>query len=582
MSRMNHRVFHLAIYILIIISAAADVFSQTKGLTGLDSKEVFQKDVDSKQMTDMFTKGDQMPAGNIVDPLYYFVGPGDILSLVSNPSIPIEQSLLVTPECSLIIPRIGEISLKGMTLAQAKKAISDSIHARNPISITSLTLRQARMCLITIRGNVVSPGSYALPASYRVSTALMIANQLRAHNSTASTQLPALLQLQERQRDYEKMYSESGIPYTVSYSSRNIFLIRKDGTSSQVDFEMANATSNSKYDPFIREGDEILVPFEPDNYPTISITGAVQRPVSIPYKNGDKTSLLLKLSGGLVANAEESDISLFQPGSEKINLKIDSAMNPIGTDHELMPGSIVMVGRKPDIKKSNVGVVSVRGQVKNAGVFMVKNGETKLREIIEQAGGFTSDACLPLAKIYRRGSTQVQTIDSRRELSEYFQYSNLTLEDTVRYNIDMMLKRPFVSCDFVSVFTQGSEKDNVPLHDGDVIDIPASPGKVFVWGQVNQPGYIEYVSGKNMEWYIERAGGYADRAEESRARIIRGGSKVWIEGEPEIMVYDGDEIYIPRPADIPPGIELQKYSVLTGALATLISVIAVVYNIFKP
>lgn len=567
---------------LLILALNANIsYSQIKGISGMDAKEMMQKELETKQMTDMLTRGDQMPVGNVVDPEYYYIGPGDALSLVSLPIVNSEATLLVSPENTLLVPRVGEISLKGLTLAQARKVVSDTMLSRNPNSVTSLTLRQARTCLITIRGNVVSPGTYSLPASYRVSTALMIANQLRAHSATASNQLPALLQLQERQRDFEKMYSESGIPYTVSYHSRNIFLIRKDGSTNYVDFEIANATGNAGFDPFIREGDEILVPFEPDNYATISINGAIQRPLSMPYKQGDKASFLLKLSGGFAKNADPENISLIHPDGSKTKLKIDSSMKPSDADYELKPGSMIIVGRKPDFAKTNTGVVSVRGQVANPGVYIVNNNETRLKDIINQAGGFTKDACLPLAKIYRRGSTQVQTIDSRREIYEYFQYSILTLEDTVRYNIDMMLKRPFVSCDFVSAFDKGDERQNVPLQDGDVIDIPASPGKIFVWGQINQPGYIEYVPGMNMEWYIARAGGYADRAEKSRARIIRGGSKVWLEGDSKSPVYDGDEIYVPRPADIPPSIEWQKYSVLTGMLATLISVIAVMYNLIK-
>jgi hypothetical protein len=76
----------------------------------------------------------------------------------------------------------------------------------------------------------------------------------------------SIQKLQSRTRERTKSYSESGIASENLYSMRNITLLRKFKTSQNVDIERAIATGDLRYDPFIAEGDEIFVPFEPNQY----------------------------------------------------------------------------------------------------------------------------------------------------------------------------------------------------------------------------------------------------------------------------------------------------------------------------
>mgnify|MGYP001173878305 FL=1 len=144
----------------------------------------------------------------------------------------------------------------------------------------------------------------------------------------------------------------------------------------------------------------------------------------------------------------------------------------------------------------------------------------------------------------------------------------------------MMLKKQIVSCDFVKAFKENSEIDNVLLYDGDVITVPDNPGYVYVYGQVNHPGYVEFHEGKTMQWYIEKAGGYAQGAAKKRARIIRGKSRVWTEGDENTYVFAGDEIYVPRPPDVPLAIEWQKYGTIASLVSVTVAVIGTLFNIY--
>jgi protein involved in polysaccharide export with SLBB domain len=123
--------------------------------------------------------------------------------------------------------------------------------------------------------------------------------------------------------------------------------------------------------------------------------------------------------------------------------------------------------------------------------------------------------------------------------------------------------------------------DNIVLRGGDVIVIASTPDRVYVYGQVLRPGYVPYSSGKRLEWYVERAGGYATGAEKDRARIIRGRSKVWVEEDDNVVVEPGDEVYVPRPADVPINTEIQTYSVIASIAASVGLLAATVISLFR-
>ena len=111
--------------------------------------------------------------------------------------------------------------------------------------------------------------------------------------------------------------------------------------------------------------------------------------------------------------------------------------------------------------------------------------------------------------------------------------------------------------------------------------MPENPQRVYVYGQVNNPGYVTFVSGKTMDWYIQQAGGYAAGADEDLTRIIKGRSKIWVEGDKkDVFVESGDEIYCAPPSQRPPGYEYQYYSFLITAIGGLVATLNVVYYAF--
>ena len=524
------------------------------------------------------------PVGNVIDANNYYVGPNDVLSIQILPSDVVAIPVVITSECSIVHKNFGEIELKGFTLADVRNHLNEIVGGRKTNAKVIVSLVQPRKVLVNIKGNIVNPGVYIFPASYSVSTAIMYANQVQSSTVTPNDkdEQSAAIRFKELQKDREKSFSESGISEMSLYGNRNIRLVRENGASVVVDIERAVATNDSKYDPFIREKDEIFVPFEPNEYPTISVTGEILRPASVVYKTGDMASHLIKMGYGFTENADLNNIKVYDVAGNTTTLKVDSNVNLLSNDFTITPGSIIIVGAKPKIEKSNFGIVSVKGEVNNPNIYRIELGKTKLKDIIQMAGDFTQAAYLPLATISRRDNSQNDRISLRRKYSEFFQPSNMTQQDTMRINMEIDIKKPKVSSDFFACFIDNDEDYNLILQDGDVINIPKRPNRVNVFGQVKNPGFVDFSENQTMEWYLNKAGGYAASADIKRTRIIRGNNSVWEDGfEDSVFVYDGDEIFVPPHRDVPPELELQKWAAFAGIAGVTITFINVIFSIYK-
>jgi len=555
-----------------------NLYAQMKGETPLEQEQnllqEYQKNITTQTTQQMQT----LPLGNAIDPAYYRLGPSDIVSLSIYPINPYPTILTITPSVSIDLPRFGEINLYGKTLKEAQDTIEKFLQTRNPELKVNLTLQKARNCLINIKGNVIFPTIYTIPASFQVSTAINYANRVDAQ-ATPYSQYSSFIKYNEQLRESERIFIQNKFSPVSNYYSRNIVLLHNDGTSQNVDMEKSKVLNDPEYNPYIREGDEIVVPYEVENYPTITIAGEVNRPITLPYKENDSLSLLLKFGYGFTTDADFSNIILYQDG-ESNRLQFTEQGNFVGQDLPLKAGAAVIVGKKSGKPIKQIAKVSVQGEVNKPGIYIINEGKTTLIDIINLAGGFTDKAHLPLARIYRITQPIEYVMDPRRKINETFQYSNLTLEDTTRFFLDMDYTKNVVSCDFVEVFNNNNNQLNPRLQNGDIIYIPLQPTQVYVFGQVVNPGFVDYVPNRTMEYYISKAGGYASGAQKSRARIIRGRNLIWVESNNNTYVYAGDNVYVPRKPDIPAGLQIQRYATIATFIGTGMALVSLLFSMY--
>jgi protein involved in polysaccharide export with SLBB domain len=192
------------------------------------------------------------------------------------------------------------------------------------------------------------------------------------------------------------------------------------------------------------------------------------------------------------------------------------------------------------------------------------------------AGGLKEGAYLPNAKVYRQTNEFDLLSESRSEAFKLFRKSNLSLEDTVRYTLDVKSIEPIVSVDFAKALSDS--KYDISLENGDQIVIPTSPNQVYVFGRIENPGFVEYKKGADVSYYVNKAGGFTDVADDSRTAVIRKGSEEWVNNM-EAVVYDGDYIYVPGEVDVSTSTEQAKISTYAAIASIILSIGFLIVNI---
>ena len=97
--------------------------------------------------------------------------------------------------------------------------------------------------------------------------------------------------------------------------------------------------------------------------------------------------------------------------------------------------------------------------------------------------------------------------------------------------------------DFVALFQEGDESQNILVRRGDVITIPASRRTVLVSGQAAYPGAVPYVESYTVTDYIARAGGFGWQAS-GDVEVIKARTGERMDAEDVERIEPGDRIWV--------------------------------------
>lgn len=497
-----------------------------------------------------------IPLGATVNPGSYYVGPSDALGINVWMSPPLQFRLDVTPEGSLIIPTVGEIAVSGLTLEAAKEKVVTAVKKRYASSDVTLTLLRPRPILVTIQGVVLHEGQYTLAATDRADRAIQLANVPRADDESGAL---------------------SGIERNMS--RRHVVIRHLDGTRSKADIVRYLAMGVDADNPYLREGDVVIVPGKKHYSDQFAVYGEVNAPGRFEHVEGDHILDALHMAQGFsdYANTDSVEISrLSSDGREMKSLIIAVGREPLSTpdNDPVQPGDRIIVRKRNDLRADYR--VHVEGEVLNPGTYPITRDRTKIAEIIAKAGGFTEFASLKSAELSRR-SIDPQEIETDRMMS--FR-GGITPDDSLDYlqETELRLKKEIVNVDFWQLFVAGDSTENVYLQSEDVIKIPAISRTIYVFGQIVTPGHIPFREGSDPRYYVGKAGGFTDRARSDDLRIIKSRTKQWL-AEDETTVEEGDYIWVPKEPDRPFSYYMTSASQAASILSVIIGMAAVIISL---
>lgn len=462
----------------------------------------------------------QFPFDGAIDKGSYVLGVNDLLSIkvVASQTMFI-RGVIVNPSGDLTLPSIGAVNVAGLTITEAEQAIVEA--AANIVrgSDVEITLESPRPIHIQVTGGVPFPGKYLVPAMSTVDQAI--------YQSLTSGS-----------RDVTSTLSNSSDFLTKGeYSFRNIQILRKNGDTLSSDlvsyFRMGDSTAN----PMVKDGDLITIQRLNRESPKVSISGAVKADYEFEFVEGDTPAKLLDIGGGFEQVADRSKLFVYRrtgTGTEKIEIPKEE-----WETFQLQPNDRVVAPF--DRRKDASASAWVYGEVQVPGNFPIVSGETTALELLNLTGGLTENA-LPHAAYLMRGGGLINEIPNKFNADLMKRTSDQVLQGLEYLEAETKLSQNRVFIDL----EDEDQLSRLELFDGDRLYIPKDEQTVFVFGQVNSPGYFPHDDGMSSVYdYIDRAGGYTLSANRERVFIIKAGNAAWYRpGETELE--SGDRIFVDR------------------------------------
>ncbi|MBI3194452.1 MAG: SLBB domain-containing protein [Ignavibacteriae bacterium] len=503
------KLYQLEIFFFFIVSQilfSSVLLGQSKQLPDDILEELEKKNLSKKEKNALPTL--TIALEGTINPDSYIVGPSDVFSINLWLSPPVSYTLTVTPEGTVIIPSISEIHIATMSLNHAKKKIIAEVRKKYISGDVTVTLIVPRSVVVTVTGNVQNQGKYTINTTQRAD-----------------------------------MVIKQAIPLENA-SQRNIILSRKDGTKCRIDIQMYYATQDDKWNPYLREGDVIVVQRITDNF--FSVYGAVNQQGKFEYIEGDNLADAISLTFGFSINAKSDGIELYVLDSMAKSMTVryidfHDFISENRAEIQIASGTCIVVRKK--IENRNNFRVQVQGEVLYPGYYPITKNQTRLSEIIQQAGGFTEFASLKSAELIHQ-TVQIRELEVERLLSLR---GGASVEDSTDYFLEteLRLKKEIVNVDFEKLFLQNDTLQDIILQTEDQIYIPSKKQTIYVFGQVVSPGHIPYVKGNDFRYYISKAGGFTERAREADLKIIKARTKQWLAPD-ETEIEEGDYIWIPK------------------------------------
>lgn len=483
-----------------------------------------------------------------IDPMTYIVGPGDVLRLTVLSSSNLDYSIVISPDGRAVIPDIGVVNLKEKTLAQVEHIILEKARNVYRADAVFLTIKDLRRFKVIVSGSVAKPSSVIATATERVSEAIEKAGGL-----------------------------------SPDASLRKVYL-KRDSKTIEVDLLKYYLNGDLSANPTLLGGDYINV--IPTNISeTIRVEGEVSMPGLFEYKRGDSLSTLLRFAQGLLKSAYLDSVEFvsFKESSNQFDTKYLNLTGwadkltqsgPIDGDFPLFPGDRLYIRKIPNWHLDKYVVLS--GEVRYPGYYPINEGKDRIRDLVNKAGGFTDQASKDNSIMIRQAELRKEDPEMKRLYS--LPPSEMSENERRYFQARVSEIRGIMSINFQNIMDNEASADNIFLLDQDSIIIPKVNGFINVQGRVNNPGFVSFKPGYTYEQYVQLAGGYGFRADESATLVTKSKGQQYKAKDKNYILEPGDYILVL------PESETTFFEIFTSALTIttqLITIFGVVYSVIR-
>lgn len=424
-------------------------------------------------------------ADNSINDSTYLIGGGDefLIAFVDNPSI--FYTGVVNQNLDLFIPELGIVKIGKIPLLDAKIKISEELEKKIKKKVY-VSLNKIKTVTITVNGPVTHPGTYTQSGTMRILDMISTAN-------------------------------DDTIPPIQNFNLRTVRCTNR-GVTQFYDLYKYLFKGDLTQNPYIYPGDEIMIEKVDYNVfisgDNLSLSGWV--PI-IP--NESICDFLDLFQFGFSADLENVIVQRnTNSGPKKFNINFLKRENFI-----LQNQDVVIVTRKMEFP--DLTVVTVSGEAARPGLFPITKKNVTAGELIELAGGVSKHGDISRAVILRHS----------KNLPE------ITISDAVRPEINSAFSLLNSKKDYSVIRLHDL---NVTIEPEDQIYIPKIEDRVFISGEVKNPGAVPYEKGLSRSDYIKKAGGLQKRADRQNMFVITQYDDVVITKD-KAEIEEGDIIVVP-------------------------------------
>jgi len=259
----------------------------------------------------------------------------------------------------------------------------------------------------------------------------------------------------------------------------------------------------------------------------VSVVGDVLLPGVYTATSVSRVSDVLALAE-LRGTASRTSIELMTADTlrAKVNLYDFELTGDFAGNPYVKDGDVVRV---PSMEKA----VTVRGAVYGSGVYTLRVSELTAEQTRISEGIYELEDGDRVSDVIRKAGGVLPWANLAASCVERRQAAGTELEK--------------IMVDLGEVLVEGDASADIPMSDGDILNVPSIEDVVYVEGAVTTPGAVQYTPGLRASAYIGMAGGPTDRASMTRIKVIRpDGGVIAARENPEVK--RGDRVVVPEVA----------------------------------
>ena len=370
---------------------------------------------------------------------------------------------------------------------------------------------------------------------------------------------PGIYQLSGKLNTIRELVNEAqGLTGDAFLNRAVLYRQREDLTSEVVQIDIKSIMDGTSPNLALMKNDILYIPsiHDLEDRGNVTVHGEVAQPDSYPYADNMTLEDLIIQAGGLkeAASTVRIDVSrrIKNPRSTADNDTIGqmytfSLKDGFVIDGQpgfiLQPYDEVYVRRSPGYQAQQNVVID--GEILFGGNYAMTNREERLSDLVNKAGGPTNLAYLRGAKL-----TRVASAGEKKRMGDVIRLMSRQLGEAMIDSLGIGVEDTFtVGIDLEKALTNPKGSADLVLREGDVVFIPKNTNTVTINGAVMVPNTVSYMKGKDVDYYLNQAGGCSDNARKSKKFIVyMNGQVTKVKGSGKKQIEPGCEIIVPSKA----------------------------------